>query len=46
MKSIRGLFLLALMLGAARSASAQEPEQAPVQFWKTLGGGTAHCSSS
>src|SRR3989442_3872297 len=40
MKSILGLFLLALMLGVAGSASGQEPEQAPVQFWKTLGDST------
>jgi NodT family efflux transporter outer membrane factor (OMF) lipoprotein len=39
MTSTQGLFLLALMLGAARSASGQQPEQAPAQFWKTLGGG-------
>src|SRR3989442_3047023 len=37
MKSILGLFLLALMLGVAGSASGQEPEQAPGQFGKPVG---------
>ena len=40
MKPTLGLFLLALILGAAGSAAGQEPEQAPVQFWKTLGDST------